>query len=160
MRKIDILESDTAGSLFEKMSFQGAELLIETIRMLEKGNLKRIKQDERQASYAGIIKKSEGKIDWNNSSKNIFNLVRGMNPWPVAYTYIKSKMLKVYKAKVSNAVSEAPGEILSVSPFIVGCGNKTSLELLEVQIEGKRRMAAQEFARGQRISKNESLGDE
>ncbi len=160
-KEVEILDEDNSESLFKKMSHIGADLLIETIRLLESGSINGIRQDESLASYTGIIKKSDGKIDWNKSSKDIFNLIRGMNPWPVAYTYIKkNKLLKVYRARVSNIPSNVPGEILSINPLVISCGGGTSIELVEVQLEGKKRISAEEFIRGHRISKNEFLGDE
>ena len=160
-KEVEILEEDNSESLFKKMSHIGANLLIETIRLLENGSINRIRQDESLASYTRIIKKSDGKIDWNKSSKDIFNLIRGMNPWPIAYTYIKkNKLLKVYRARISNTPSSVPGEILSTNPLVISCGEGTSIELVEVQLEGKKRIGAEEFIRGYRISKNEFLGDE
>ena len=159
-KEVEILEDDTSESLFKKMSFIGADLLVETIKLLEKGVLNRTKQDEVLASHTRIIKKIDGKIDWHKPSREIYNLIRGMNPWPVAYTYIKqSKLLKIYKAKMSDMPSDIPGKVLNVVPLVIGCGEGTSIELLEVQLEGKKRIKSEEFIRGYRISKNDLLGD-
>jgi methionyl-tRNA formyltransferase len=159
-KEVEILKDDTSESLFKKMSYVSADLLIETIRLLENGNLSRIKQNELFASYSGIIKKTDGEIDWNKTSKEIYNLIRGMNPWPIAYTYVeKNKLLKVYKAKISDMSSSGiAGKILSTNSLIIGCGGGTSLELLEVQLEGKKRMKAEEFTRGYKIFQNDLLG--
>lgn len=160
-KEIEILEDDTSESLFKRMSYIGADLLVETIKLLENGSLNRVKQDESLASYTSIIKKSDGKIDWNKSSKEIFNLIRGMNPWPVTYTYIKkNRLLKIYRSRISDIQSNVPGEILSTDPLVISCGKGTSIELLEVQLEGKKKISAEEFIRGYRILKNEFLGDE
>ncbi|MDR1628026.1 MAG: methionyl-tRNA formyltransferase [Oscillospiraceae bacterium] len=159
-KEIEILEDDTSESLFKKMSHAGANLLIETIKLLENNKLIRIKQDELLASYSGIIKKIDAKIDWNKLSKEVYNLIRGMNPWPIAYTYIKkNKLLKIYKAKISDMPSNIPGEVLNINPLIISCGGGTSLELSEVQLEGKKRIKAEEFTRGYKILKNDLLGD-
>lgn len=159
-KEIEILEDDTSESLFKRMSCIGADLLVETIELLEKGALNRTKQDEALSSYTRIIKKIDGNIDWNKPSRDIYNLIRGMIPWPVAYTYTKqNKLLKIYKAKLSDMSSDVPGKVLNIDPLVISCGGGTSLELLEVQLEGKKRIKSEEFVRGYRISKNDLLGD-
>ncbi len=153
-KEADIYEDDTAGSLYERLSRVGAELLIETIEKLEKNELVTEKQDDRKATFSSMLTKEMAKIDWSKSAKIIHNLVRGLIPWPVARTELSGKMLKIYKTKViENSFGDA-GEIKSINPFIVCCGEGTALEIIELQFDNKRRMTAEEFFRGYKIKEN------
>ena len=142
---------DTSESMFEKLSLLGAKTLVTVLKKLEKGELEPIKQDNSQAVYSPMIEKSMGKIDWKKSSEDVHNLIRGMYSWPIAYTYYKGKMLKIYSSKPSG-LSGRPGEVLSLSPFIIGCADK-SVEIIQLQLEGKKRMDAYAFLMGQNIEK-------
>ena len=156
--KVSINSEENSEELKQKMSVIGADLLIKTIKELENNNLKRTKQDDSQATLSPPLDKITGDINWNRPSNEIHNLVRGSNPWPIAHTTLKGKLFKIYKTKISTKYSVSPGKIISTNPFIVGCGGNTSIELLEVQIEGKKRMPAVEFARGYRLSDQIILG--
>lgn len=156
--KVSINSEENSEELKQKMSVIGADLLIKTIKELENNNLTRIKQDDSQATLSPPLDKITGDINWNRPSNEIHNLVRGSNPWPIAHTTLKGKLFKIYKTKISTKYSVSPGKIISTNPFIVGCGGNTSIELLEVQIEGKKRMPAVEFARGYRLSDQIILG--
>lgn len=154
-------ENETSGELFERMSKIGADLLIETLDKLESGEINPIKQSATniKPSYAAILTKSEARIDFNKkTSLQINNLVRGLNPWPVAYTDIAGKTLKIYRSKVSEYKGGTAGEVLSINPFIVACADGTSLELTEVQMEGKKRMPAADFIRGTKVQTGMILG--
>lgn len=153
-KEADIYEDDTAGSLYERLSKVGAELLIETIEKLEKNELVPEKQDDSKATFSSMLTKEMARIDWSKSAKSIHNLVRGLIPWPVARTELSGKTLKIYKTKViENSFGEA-GEIKGINPFIVCCGEGTALEIIELQFDNKRRMTAEEFFRGYKIKKN------
>ena len=102
-----------------------------------------------------MLSKEECVIDWNLSAQAVHNKVRGMNPWPIAVTMYKGKKLKIYKTKITQGSGE-PCTILSVKPPVIACGSG-AVELLEVQLEGKNRMSAEEFFRGQRIEKGAVL---
>ncbi len=156
--KISINNEDNSEDLKKKMSVLGADLLLKTIKKLEDKELKPIKQNDAEATLSPPLDKITGDIDWGKSAEEIHNLVRGSNPWPIAHTILRGKLFKIYKTKVSKHRSVSPGRVVSTSPFIVGCGFGTSLELLEVQIEGKKRMAAEDFARGYRLSDKTTLG--
>ncbi len=156
--KVSINNEENSGELKQKMSIIGADLLIKTIKKLEDNNLTRVKQDDSQATLSPPLDKITGVINWNRPSNEIHNLVRGSNPWPIAHTILKGKLFKIYKTKISTKYSINPGKIISTNPFVVGCGGNTSIELLEVQIEGKKRMSAVEFARGYRLSDHIILG--
>lgn len=154
--KIFINDEDTSEELKEKMSFLGAETLIKTIKNLSEITPK--KQDDSQATLSPQLDKITGEINWEKTAKEIHNLVRGSNPWPIANTRLRGKLFKIYKTKISNSRPCYPGKVLSVSPLVIGCGKDTCLELLEVQIEGKKRMPASDFARGYRLSEKTVLG--
>lgn len=156
--KVSINDDETSEELKKRLSAIGAELLIKTLKELENGTLERIKQDDSQATLSPPLDKITGDIDWNKPAQEIHNLVRGSNPWPIAHTLLRGKNFKIYKSRVSTYRISQPGKIISTDPLIVGCGENTSLQLLEVQIEGKKRMAAGDFSRGYRLSPNTILG--
>ena len=133
-------------------------LLIKTLKELENGTLERIKQDDSQATLSPPLDKITGDIDWQKTAQEIHNLVRGSNPWPIAHTLLRGKNFKIYKSRISTYRSYYPGKVISTDPLIVGCGNNTSLELLEVQIEGKKRMTASDFSRGYRLTNKTTFG--
>lgn len=146
---VSILPDETAGELFDRLSILGTKVLTDTLQKIEDGTLTREKQNEDESTYAAMLSKEECIIDWSCSAKSVHNKVRGMNPWPVAAAWYKGKKLKIYKTRLSERSGE-PGTVLSVSPVIMACG-EGSVELVEVQLEGKKRMTAEEFVRGQRI---------
>ena len=154
--EVPISFDETAGELYERLSKIGANLLIKTLKNIENEIIKREKQDDLKATYAKILTKELSMIDWNKSALDIHNLVRGLNPWPVASTVLDGKTLKTYKTKLASAVVSKPGIVLSESPFIVSCGNNTAIEILELQMENKKRMQSDAFLRGYKI-KNMNL---
>ena len=142
---------ETGGSLFDKLSRAGAELLIRTLPALEQGTLTPEKQPlESPTAYARMIRKEDGRIDWNLEAEAIERRIRGLNPWPSAYTELTGKILKIWRAEVLPKESgQAPGTVTEAGKggFFVQTG-KGVLRLLEVQLEGKKRMDAQAFLRG------------
>ncbi|MCI8877116.1 MAG: methionyl-tRNA formyltransferase [Lachnospiraceae bacterium] len=156
----EISPEETGGSLFDKLEKLGAKLLVETMEKIENGTARYTKQEESQASHVGMIDKSMGDIDWKKSAVEIENLIRGLNPWPSAYTRLNGKTLKIWKA-----LPEPGGE-----PQKAGCVylvNKKELKihtgdgvlsLLEVQLEGKKRMDIPSFLRGYEVLSNAKLG--
>ncbi len=158
-REVPIDDEDTGETLSQRLSIIGAELLIETIRLLKEGKLTPVPQDHSQATYAPMLKKEDGKIDWRKTAEEIRNLIRGTLPWPGAYTTLEGKLLKVYKARVSEGDGR-PGEIIkSGSGILRVATGKDALDLLEVQIEGGKRLKAEEFLRGRRIKEGTLLGN-
>ncbi|HXG30767.1 MAG TPA: methionyl-tRNA formyltransferase [Thermodesulfobacteriota bacterium] len=158
-REVPIDDEDTGETLSQKLSLIGAEILIETIRLLKEGKLIPVPQDHSQATYAPMLKKEDGKIDWRKTAEEIRNLIRGTLPWPGAYTTLEGKLLKVYKARVSEGDGR-PGEIIkSGSGILRVATGKDALDLLEVQIEGGKRLKAEEFLRGRRIKEGTLLGN-
>lgn len=151
-------KNETSAELFDRLSIIGAELLIKTLTEIELGNIHREKQHDEIATYAPMLNKSLAKINWNESAEKIHNLVRGLNPWPVAMTALDNKNLKIYKTKIAESIYGNPGEIKSIDPFIVVCGNNSAIEILELQLESKKRMNSSDFSRGYKLKLGTILG--
>ena len=149
-REVEILSTDTGGSLFERLAVVGAETLKDTCEALVNGTLVRTKQDESLATYAPIIKKQMGLIDFSKTANQVSCLIRGFNPWPCAYFMLDGKRLKVFSAEVSHKSGKAGEVIESQNELIIACG-ENSIKLLEVQLEGSKRMMASDMLRGKKI---------
>lgn len=137
-------------SLHDRLSQMGAELIVSTLDKLDKGQIKPKKQNDLLATYAKIITKDMALIDWNRSARDIHNLIRGFDPWPVAYTHLDGRRLKVYGSRVLDMSGEAGTVIDNNGRLIVACGDG-ALELTEVQPEGSRRMTAAAMLMGNKI---------
>jgi methionyl-tRNA formyltransferase len=165
-REIPIGPEDTAQTLGPKLASIGADLMVETLRGLDSGQVRPTPQDHSQATLAPILKKEDGRMDFARSAKDLFNRLRGFQPWPGAFTIFKGKTLQVHGAQpVQRAGALTPGELaVEGTRLFVGCGkNKgkdadSALELIEIQLEGKRRMTAQEFINGYRPQSGDHLG--
>ncbi|HIC95357.1 TPA: methionyl-tRNA formyltransferase [Candidatus Bipolaricaulota bacterium] len=159
-RAIPIEEEDTAGSVHDKLAEVGMEVMLATLEGLERGTLKPRPQDHSQATYAPKIEKDLGRLDWSRPSREIFNLIRGLNPSPGAFTFFRGKRLKVHRSRVVEGPYQGrPGEVVGVDEgFTVKTGDE-ALELVEVQPEGKRRMSGPDFIRGYRVELKERLGE-
>ncbi len=151
----EIGENETAGELFDRLAVLGGELIVETLDKLKKGEITPQKQDESLATHTSKITKELCPIDFNKTAYEVHNKVRGLNPWPVAVTEIAGKTVKVYSSRVSD-MSGAAGTILSLKPFVVACGDK-SVELIEIQPQGKKRMTAQAFLAGHKLNIGDKL---
>lgn len=151
----EIGENETAGELFDRLAVLGGELIVKTLDKLEKGKITPQKQDESLATHTSKITKDLCPIDFNKSAFEVHNKVRGLNPWPVAVTEISGKTVKVYSSRVSDLTGE-PGTILSLKPFVIACGEK-SVELIEIQPQGKKRMTAQAFLAGHKLNIGDKL---
>ncbi len=157
-KEIPIEDEDTGETLSQKLSLIGAELLIETIKLLKERRLNPIPQDHSQATYAPMLKKEDGKIIWSKSAEEVRNLIRGALPWPGAYTTLDGKLLKIYKARVSDGVGN-PGEVIKSDSGILRIATGSgALDVLELQIEGGKRLKAEEFLRGRKIKEGSVLG--
>ena len=158
---VPIAEDETGGSLFDKLSHTGAKLCVKVLRDLEKGTAVGEKQPEESTTpYAKMIDKKMGEVDWKKSAKEIEQLIRGLNPWPSAYTKVHGKNLKLWKAKVLLETSQMnPGQIVKVTKdsLAVQTG-QGMLEIQELQLEGKKRMDTSSFLRGYTLAEGESLG--
>ncbi len=169
MERYTLDEKETGGSLFEKLSHIGGPLMLKALDMAESGSLKPVKQDEEQHTYAKMLNKSMGEIDFNKPADVIERLIRGLNPWPSAYTHFNGKMLKIWEAdccdydlaKEYNIFNEnaKAGEVTAVrkKDFAVKTG-EGYLIIKSLQLEGKKRMDADAFMRGCNIKTGECLG--
>ncbi len=149
--KLKIEPDETSDELFERLSLVTAELLLETLERAEQGTLKCIKQNEDEASYAPIITKEMALIDFNKPAKDIFNLVRGFNSWPVAYCYLDGKRFKIYSCEVYGTSNAAPGTVVDEASLTVSCGDGNCIVLKEIQLEGGKRMSAEDFLKGKKL---------
>jgi len=157
-KEVPIEDEDTGETLSEKLSEIGARLLIETIRLLKEGQLNPIPQDHSQANYAPMLKKEDGKIDWQKSAEEIRNLIRGALPWPSAYTNLEGKLLKIYKVRLAGGEGK-PGEVIkSESGILRVATGKGALDILKLQIEGGKKLETQVFLRGRKIKEGTILG--
>ncbi len=141
----------TAGDLHDALSVQGAQLLSETLRALADGTLTRTPQSG-ESCYASMLSKQLCPLDFHKPAAVLHNQVRGLNPWPTATATVGGKTLKIHRTRVGEACDTEPNRVLCTAPFTVSCGDHTSLVLLEVQGEGGRRMAADEYFRGHPIA--------
>lgn len=149
--EVPITEEDNIGTLHDKLSEAGSKLLSETLPLLLEGKIKRIPQDDAKATFAPNIKREQEKIDWSKAGEEIYNHIRGLNPWPVAFTLLDGKVLKIWRAeKVSGQESVVPGTIVQVSNvgITVGTGNNTFINIKELQPSGKTKMSVEDFLRG------------
>lgn len=156
---VPLSEEETGGSLFDKLAAAGAKLLLQTLEGLEAGTIVPEKQGETTTEYARMLTKDMGEIRWADEALRIERLVRGLSPWPSAYTHLNGKTLKIWKtAVVTEAGSGMPGEILPArgGRLFVCCGTGV-LEIQELQLEGKKRMDTAAFLRGCPIEKGTIL---
>jgi len=159
-REVPIAADDTAETLSPKLAAMGAELMVETLLGLREKTVQPQKQDDSRASLAPILRKEDGRIDFSRAAAEIYNRMRGFQPWPGAYTSFRGKQLLVCDARVvESAVLQSPGSLLvEDNRLLAGCAGDTVVELLEVQPEGKKRMAARDFINGYRPQPGEKLG--
>ncbi|MGH9591943.1 MAG: methionyl-tRNA formyltransferase [Bryobacteraceae bacterium] len=152
---------ETAVELGERLAQAGADLLVETLGGLERGTITPRPQNGAEATLAPILTKEDGRIDWNWPAAKIHNRMRGFQPWPGAYTTFRGQLLHIWKARPRADDLGGPGKLGTYGKLVlVACGSGTSLELSEVQLEGRKRIAAQAFANGHRFAGNEMLGGE
>ena len=149
----EIGENETAGELFDRLAESGADLLLETLELLEKGEAPRIPQDESLATYASMLSKDMCIIDWSKSADEVHNLVRGLNPWPVALTTLNGKRIKIISTRKSDKSGKA-GQVISTNPLTVACGSG-AVEILTLQSEGKKAMDSKSFLMGHKLDSND-----
>ena len=165
-RKVPIAPEDTAETLGSNLAAIGADLMVKTLRGLDGGEIRPVPQDHSLATLAPILKKEDGRMDFARSANDLFNRLRGFQPWPGAFTIFNGKTLQVHRAQpLQQTVTLTPGEVaIEGGHLFVGCGKEkdnnagTALELVEIQLEGKRRMTAQEFINGYRPKSGKHLG--
>ena len=153
-------DTETAPELMQRLSETGAELLGETLARLDE--LKPQPQDHTQASFAPIIKKEDGLIDWTRPAKEIERAIRGFQPWPTAYTSFNAKGLTIWEAQalLDMAPGVLPGEVVVAfrDELVVQCGKQTALRVLEVQPEARKRLAARDFINGMHVKMGDRFG--
>ena len=157
-RETPIGENETASEVMQRLAPMGAELLVETLAGLEAGTIEPRPQDHDASTYAPMMKREDGEIDWSLPAREIHNRARGFDPWPGAYTTFRGKRLHLRGTRVRQGAGTA-GEIVEAGDaLLVGCGGGGLLAASEVQVEGKARMRAADFANGYRPRPGERLG--
>ena len=155
----EIGPDETSVELGQRLATLGAHLLVDTLDRIDE--IVPEKQDNAQATYAPILKKEDGRIDWSQSGLAVHNRVRGLQPWPGAYTTFRGQKLHIWKSRphLRGEVHPQPGGWITLKPPVVCCGTG-ALELIEVQMEGRKRIAAADFVNGQRLTENDTLGEQ
>lgn len=161
-KEVVLDEKETGGSLFDRLMETGAELIVEALQRIENGEITPVSQREELATYAGKITKDMGNIDFTKAAVTIERLIRGLNPWPSAFTHYKGKILKIWEADVvsecANAENPVPGTVIAMDKesFTLATG-EGALRIRSLQPEGKKRMSCAEFMRGYEIKVGEAL---
>jgi len=157
-QQLPINPDDTAEALSPRLADMGADLLVETLRGLEAGSIHARKQDNSQATLAPILKKEDGLIDFSRPAQQILNRLRAFQPWPGAHTKFRGKNLQILNARPANE-PVLPSELKAIGDrLLLGCAKNTALEILELQLEGKKRSSAQAFINGYHPKPSEKLG--
>jgi methionyl-tRNA formyltransferase len=156
--------NETAPELSPRLASAGARLLVQTLAGLAAGTITPVPQDDSRATWAPILKKEDGRIDWTLPAQTIHNLIRGLQPWPGACTMFRGQSLHLWRSRIvapkCNLAPGAlvPGALLQAQGVFAVAGDGVALELLELQLEGRKRMPAEVFANGQRLTTTDRLG--
>lgn len=159
--EVEITDEDNFETLHDKLAQVGASLIVKTLSELAEGKCTPEKQNDEESCYAHMITKETCLIDWSKDADIIHNQIRGLSPFPKAFTYFNSKQIKILSSKLSGKSSDAEfGKIIEVSKdsFIVSCGNGTTLEIFSIQPEGKKVMSVSDYLKGNSIEVNTKLG--
>lgn len=156
--EIDI--NATSGEVFDALAQSAPDLLIETIEKYTKGEITPVKQDESKATYARMLSKDEAVIDWSKSALDVHNLVRGMAPWPVAYSFYGDKKIKIFTTRMTDEKSSLEAGKLKEdkNKVFVTCGDGKFIEVLSLQLEGGKRLEAKQFLAGHPVTSDTKLG--
>jgi methionyl-tRNA formyltransferase len=157
-KEMAIAPEDTAETLVPKLAGVGAELMVETLRGLQTGSIRPRRQDQAKATLAPILRKEDGLVDFSRPALEILNRMRGFQPWPGAYTKFRGKNLQIWQAAALERALPSFELKVEGDHLLAGCGDGTSIELLELQLEGKKRTSASDFLRGYRPTPGERLG--
>lgn len=159
-KTVPIDKDETGGSLFDKLAATGADIIVDALDLIEKGEVTPIKQDEELATYTKMLNKKLGYVRFIRSAEEIERLIRGLDPWPSTYTYYNEKTLKIWKAEVIDETdSSAPGTVVRVDNDAIYVNTtKGILKILELQLEGKKRMKTKDFLLGYKIKPGEVFG--
>ena len=159
-KKIAIDKNETAGELFDRLSVLGADAVIDALKLFYDNKVERIPQNHAEATHTKMLTKESGKIDFKQPAQRVHDLVRGLNPWPIAYTTIGGEVIKIYKTTVIDTVANAR-EILSADPkngLVIGCADG-AIKVLELQRQGGKRLLAEDFLRGYKIEVGSIIND-
>ncbi len=166
VKKYKLDKKETGGSLFDKLASFGGPMILEVLKQAEAGKLNPVKQDDSKHTYARMLSKATGDIDFEKTATEIERLIRGLNPWPSAFTHIHGKMLKIWEADVLSDEDASKYDISAVKPGHIAHVDKNKmfistadgyLDIKEVQLEGKKRMETSAFLRGYKVEKGEAL---
>ncbi len=161
-REIAVRDSDTTETLSDRLSRVGPDLMVETLERLERGEIEPRAQDHAQATLAPMLKKEDGRIDWSLTAEEIARRVRGLQPWPGAYTTFRGSNLRLWAAAAvppqPDGAAEPGTAIAQSDKLSVACGHGTLLEVREVQLAGRKRISARDFLNGVRLKPGERLG--
>lgn len=161
--EVPITERETVGTLHDKLSEAGAALLSQTLPLLLEGKLTPVPQREEEATFAYNIKREQEKIDWTQPGETIYNQIRGMHPWPVAYTTLNGQVIKVWWGeKIATSEEREPGTVLALETdgVVIATGNTTAIKITDLQPAGKKRMDGSQFVRGTQIEIGMKAGEE
>jgi len=167
-REIEINEDDSFGVVHDKLSKLGGECIAEALKQIEKGKANRVKQDDALASYAPVLKKTDGLIDWHSDSKKIINHIRSFDPWPGTFSYLDGQLVKIWKCSDANGTTKyekkfyIPGTVISsfaADGIIIKTGDG-AVSIEELQVSGGKRMTAKDFLRGRKFTQGAVFNDE
>lgn len=154
--KTRVGENETSGELFDRLAFEGGKLLLDTLELLEKGQAPRIPQNESEATHAPMLSRESCQVDFEKTASEVHNLIRGLSPWPVAQTTLEGKKVKLISSRVSKLQGN-PGEVISVNPLTLAC-KEGSVEILMLQLEGKKAMESKAFLLGHKLNIGDKFG--
>lgn len=158
-RSVKIDFNETSGELYERLSFVGAEVLEETLKKLEEGTLSAVPQNDDESTYAPMLNKEISNINWNDTALAVYNKIRGLNPWPVAVTFVDGVKYKIFQAEYVENVGGKPGEIVeNKKQLIVSCGDGNGVSLKIIQPDGKKQMDITSFLAGNKLEKGKIIG--
>lgn len=159
--QVEITEDLTAGELHDKLMISGADLLVETVKGIVSGTIKPVKQNHEETCYASMLNKELAKINWDKSAEEIHNLVRGLNPWPIAYSYYKNEMMKIHKCKfIDKEVNKTPGTILLVNKQGIEIATSKGVLIIEkLQFPNGKPLSVEQFVNGRELEINYILGE-
>lgn len=155
----DIGENETAGELHDELCEIGAKALIDALERIEAGTITAEKQPDGDFFYASMLDKKMCVVDWSENASVIHNKIRGLSPWPVALTTLNGKRVKLHESRLSQMTGGNCGEVISVEPFVVSCGDNTSVEIRTIQIEGGKKLDVKDFLRGHKIELGTIFGN-
>ncbi|PLR69951.1 MULTISPECIES: methionyl-tRNA formyltransferase [Bacillaceae] len=161
--EVAIEERDHVGTLHDKLSAAGADLLSKTLPELLQGKLTPCKQNNEEATFAANIKREQEKIDWTKTGQEIYDHIRGLHPWPVAYTHLNDQVVKVWWGeKMPNKNMSVPGTVIGIDSdgFVVATGDSTAIKITELQPSGKKKMSGEDFLRGTQMQAGDKLGEQ